>query len=194
MQLKNNDMQRILLFFGACALFLLFWGGCTSCSPTKKLSHEVHLTDSVRIRDSIAYKTVIHRRDSTVIKDTTIRVKYDRAEWSFPATSTKDTAIRSGRATLRIAVNNGVISGQADCDSFDIVVNDMRLIIHDKSVEVENVTKEFQDYKKTHTEVIVRAVQRSWFGRVWDTFKKWCVWIVLLELIAFLLWLFFGRK
>ncbi len=187
-------MQKVLVFFSACAVFLLFWGSCTSCTSTRKLSHEVHITDSFHVKDSIHHKTVIHRKDSTVIKDTLIRVKYDRAEYSFPANSTKDTAIRSGRATLRISVNNGVISGQADCDSFDILVNDMRLIIQDKSIEVENVTKEFQEYKKTHTEVTVKAAQRSWLGRVWDTFKKWCVWIVLLELIAFLLWLFFGRK
>ena len=191
MQLNNDIMQKILAFFGACALFILC---CTSCNSTKKLSHEVRITDSVRIKDSIHHKTVIHRKDSTVIKDTLIRVKHDRAEYRFSASSTKDTAIRSGRATLRISVNDGVISGQADCDSFDILVNDMRLIIQDKSIEVENVTKEFQEYKKSHTEVTVKAAQRSWLGRVWDTFKKWCVWIVLLELIAFLLWLFFGRK
>lgn len=180
-------MQKILFFFGACALFLFLWGGCSSCNAFKKVSKEVRITDSFRVKDSIRHKTVIHRKDSTVIKDTLIRVKYDRAEYSFPANSTKDTAIRSGRATLRKTVNNGVVTVQADCDSFDILVNDMRIIIHDKNIENETLSNQFSEYKKSHSETTVKVAQQGWFARAWLWVKNLCTLLVAIWLVLFIL-------
>ena len=185
-------MQKILFFFGACALLLFFWGGCTSCNSTKKLSHEVRITDSVRIKDSIHHKTVIHRKDSTVIKDTLVRVKYDRAEYRFPANSTKDTAIRSGRATLRISVNNGQVTGQADCDSFDILVTDLRILYRNEQTENQLLTKQLQDYKASHTELTVKTESKGWFGRLWATVQRYFAWFGLIAFV-YLIWKIYKR-
>lgn len=173
-------MRKIILIaVVAAALPALFTTGCKSFKTVEKTTRDSVV---IKVRDSVVVKQHLRVKDSTVIKDTLIRVKHDRAEWSFPANSTKDTAIRSGRATLRIAVNNGVISGQADCDSFDILINDQRIVISQKQTEYELLSKEFNDYKSYHASVEVKEAQKGFFGRLWAKVQGYFSW---LGLIAF---------
>jgi hypothetical protein len=171
--------MRYILAFAVLAYF-------SGCKAFKTVSHATHDSVVVKFRDSVVVKTYKHIKDSTVIKDTLIRVKHDRAEWSFPANSTTDTAIRKGRATLRISVNNGVIKGQADCDSFDIVVNDMRVIIQEKNFENERISKELKEYKAIHSEVTVKEAKKGLFARIWGYLCNLFAWI---GLIVVVLWI-----
>lgn len=164
----------------AIAAILYGLSGCNSIKRATKTRTEV----VYQIKDSIHHRTITRRKDSTVIKDTLIRVKYDRAEHSFKAGDTKDTAIRSGRATLRKTVNNGVVTVQADCDSFDILVNDMRVIISDKQQENELLYKQLQDYKQSHSDST--TVKKSGSFGLWV--RSWLGWICCIILIVYRMW------
>lgn len=183
---------RELLIGGAAALFFAILAVCAilfglSGCKTTKVAKDIRITETTRIKDSIHHIYVTHKRDSTIIKDTLVRVKYDRAEYRFPANSTKDTAIRSGRATLRISVNNGQVTGQADCDSFDILVTDLRILYRNEQTENQLLTKQLQDYKASHTELTVKTESKSWFGRLWATVQRYFAWFGLIA-FAYLIW------
>ena len=190
-------MKRELLY-GSIAAFIfaviaiaaiLF--GLSGCKTTK-VAKDIRITETTRIKDSIHHIYVTHKKDSTIIKDTLVRVKYDRAEWSFPSHSTKDTAIRSGRATLRISVNNGQVTGQADCDSFDILVTDLRILYRNEQTENQLLTKQLQDYKASHTELTVKTESKSWFGRLWATVQRYFAWFGLIAFV-YLIWKVYKR-
>jgi len=178
------------LFFAILAVCAILFGlsGC----KTTKVAKDIRITETTRIKDSIHHIYVTHKKDSTIIKDTLVRVKYDRAEWSFPSHSTKDTAIRSGRATLRISVNNGQVTGQADCDSFDILFQDMRIVISQKETDNQLLSKQFEDYKSTHTELTVKTESKSWFGRLWATVQRYFAWFGLIAFV-YLMWKVYKR-
>lgn len=184
MQLNNDVMGKILAFVGACALFLFMWGSCSSC----KVRKTTIARDSIvyKVKDSIRLKTVVNRKDSTVIKDTLIRVKYDRAQYSFDAKDTKDTAVRSGRATLRKTVNNGVVTVQADCDSFYILVTDLKVIISQKDEENNKLVSEFQEYKKTHSDSTVTVKEPSRIARIWGNVRNLFAWVGLVTILYFI--------
>lgn len=173
----------------ACAVFFAILAICAivfGLSGCGKHIKDIKSTrDSIiyKVRDSVVVKNHLRYKDSTIIKDTLVRVKYDRAEYRFPANSTKDTAIRSGRATLRISVNNGQVTGQADCDSFDILFQDMRIVISQKETENELLSKQLQDYKKSHTELTVKTESKGWFGRMWDKCRNTLAWVGLLSVV-----------
>lgn len=178
------------LFFAILAICAIVFGlsGC----KTTKVAKATHDSIIYKVRDSVVVKNHLRYKDSTIIKDTLVRVKYDRAEWRFPANSTKDTAIRSGRATLRISVNNGQVTGQADCDSFDILFQDMRIVISQKETENELLSKQFQDYKQSHTELTVKTESKGWFGRMWDKCRNTLAWVGLLA-VVYLIWKIYKR-
>lgn len=180
-------MKRELLYgslvafiFAILAIAAIVFGLSGCGKHFKNVSKETRDTFIYKVRDSIVVKNHLRVKDSTIIKDTLVRVKYDRAEWRFPANSTKDTAIRSGRATLRISVNNGQVTGQADCDSFDILFQDMRIVISQKETENEMLSKQLQDYKQSHSELTVKTESKGWFGRVWDKCRNTLAWVGLL--------------
>lgn len=174
-------MKKIILIavIGA-VLPALFASSCGK--HFKTVAKTTHDSTIYNVRDSVVVTEHLRYKDSVIIKDTLIRVKYDRAEYSFPANSTKDTAIRSGRATLRKTVNNGVVTVQADCDSFDILINDQRIVISQKQTEYELLSKEFSDYKSYHASVEVKEAQKGFFGRLWAKVQGYFSW---LGLIAF---------
>lgn len=193
-------MERKEFIFWKVVFVILGWiaiaailFGVTGCGKHfKNVTKETRDSIIYKVRDSVVVKNHLRYKDSTVIKDTLVRVKYDRAEYRFPANSTKDTAIRSGRATLRISVNNGQITGQADCDSFDILINDQRIIISQKDVENQLLSKQFQDYKSSHTELTVKEARKSWFGRLWSAVKDYFAWFGLVAFL-YLIWKVYKR-
>jgi len=192
-----NKDTRELLIGGAAALFFAILAVCAilfglSGCKTTKVAKTTHDSIIYKVRDSVVVRNHLRVKDSTIIKDTLVRVKYDRAEWSFPSHSTKDTAIRSGRATLRISVNNGQVTGQADCDSFDILFQDMRIVISQKETDNQLLSKEFQDYKSTHTELTVKTESKSWFGRLWDTVQRYFAWFGVIAFV-YLIWKIYKR-
>ncbi len=192
-----NKDTRELLIGGAAALFFAILAVCAilfglSGCKTTKVAKTTHDSIIYKVRDSVVVKNHLRVKDSTIIKDTLVRVKYDRAEYRFPANSTKDTAIRSGRATLRISVNNGQVTGQADCDSFDILFQDMRIVISQKETDNQLLSKEFQDYKSTHTELTVKTESKSWFGRLWATVQRYLAWFGLIAFV-YLIWNIYKR-
>ena len=178
------------LFFAILAVCAILFGlsGC----KTTKVAKTTHDSIIYKVRDSVVVKNHLRVKDSTIIKDTLVRVKYDRAEYRFPANSTKDTAIRSGRATLRISVNNGQVTGQADCDSFDILFQDMRIVISQKETDNQLLSKQFEDYKSTHTELTVKTESKSWFGRLWATVQRYFAWFGLIAFV-YLIWKVYKR-
>lgn len=192
----NKDNKELLfciftaLYFAILAIAAILFGlsGC----KTTKVAKSTHDSIIYKVRDSVVVKNHLRVKDSTVIKDTLVRVKYDRAEYRFPANSTKDTAIRSGRATLRISVNNGQVTGQADCDSFDILFQDMRIVISQKETDNQLLSKEFQDYKSTHTELTVKTESKSWWGRLWDTVERYFAWFGVIAFV-YLIWKIYKR-
>jgi len=167
---------------GSIALIAILFG-VTGCKSFKTVSTQTRDSVVIKLRDSVVVKQHLRYKDSTVIKDTLVRVKHDRAEYRFPVNSTTDTAIRSGRATLRISVNNGQVTGQADCDSFDILINDQRIIISQKDVENQVLSKQFQDYKASHTSVEVKEARKGWLGRLWSAVKDYFAWFGLIAFI-----------
>ena len=192
----NKDTRELLigmaaaLFFAILAVCAILFGlsGC----KTTKVAKTTHDSIIYKVRDSVVVKNHLRVKDSTIIKDTLVRVKYDRAEYRFPANSTKDTAIRSGRATLRISVNNGQVTGQADCDSFDILFQDMRIVISQKETDNQLLSKQFEDYKSTHTELTVKTESKSWFGRLWATVQRYFAWFGLIAFV-YLIWKVYKR-
>jgi len=192
-----NKDTRELLIGGAAALFFAILAVCAilfglSGCKTTKIAKTTHDSIIYKVRDSVVVRNHLRVKDSTIIKDTLVRVKYDRAEWSFPSHSTKDTAIRSGRATLRISVNNGQVTGQADCDSFDILFQDMRIVISQKETDNQLLSKEFQDYKSTHTELTVKTESKSWWGRLWATVQRYFAWFGLIAFV-YCIWKIYKR-
>lgn len=190
-------MKRELLY-GSIAAFIfaviaiaaiLF--GLSGCKTTK-VAKTTHDSVIYKVRDSVVVRNHLRVKDSTIIKDTLVRVKYDRAEYRFPANSTKDTAIRSGRATLRISVNNGQVTGQADCDSFDILVTDLRILYRNEQTENQLLTKQLSDYKTSHTELTVKTESKSWFGRLWATVQRYFAWFGLIAFV-YLIWKIYKR-
>lgn len=178
------------LFFAILAVCAIVFGlsGC----KTTKVAKSTHDSIIYKVRDSVVVKNHLRYKDSTIIKDTLVRVKYDRAEWRFPANSTKDTAIRSGRATLRISVNNGQVTGQADCDSFDILVTDLRVLYSNERSQNEILSKQFEEYKATHTSVEVKEVKKGFFGRLWASVQRYFAWFGLIAFV-YLIWKIYKR-
>ena len=181
----ENEMKKLLrdglLIVAIISLFFyLLWQavGCRTVKSSVKTSDSIVL----RIKDSIVTHNVVHKKDSTVIKDTLIRVNYDRAQYAFDFGDTKDTVVRSGRATLRKNVNNGVVTVQADCDSFDILVQDQRIIIGQERQEIENLDMQLSDLKKIYSSNTVSVKEPSgivrFFGRVRNVFA----WVGLLAI------------
>ena len=192
-----NKDTRELLIGGAAALFFAILAVCAilfglSGCKTTKVAKTTHDSIIYKVRDSVVVKNHLRVKDSTIIKDTLVRVKYDRAEYRFPANSTKDTAIRSGRATLRISVNNGQVTGQADCDSFDILFQDMRIVISQKETDNQLLSKEFQDYKSTHTELTVKTESKGWFGRLWASIQRYFAWFGVIAFV-YCIWKIYKR-
>jgi len=179
----------LLLILGSIALIAILFG-VTGCKSFKTVSSQTRDSVVIKLRDSVVISQHLRYKDSTVIKDTLVRVKHDRAEYRFPANSTKDTAIRSGRATLRISVNNGQVTGQADCDSFDILVTDLRILYRNEQTENQLLTKQLQDYKASHTELTVKTESKSWFGRLWVTLQRYFAWFGLIAFV-YLIWRLF---
>lgn len=177
----------IFAILAICAILF----GLSGCKTTK-VAKTTHDSIIYKVRDSVVVRNHLRVKDSTIIKDTLVRVKYDRAEWSFPSHSTKDTAIRSGRATLRISVNNGQVTGQADCDSFDILVTDLRILYRNEQTENQLLTKQLQDYKASHTELTVKTESKSWFGRLWATVQRYFAWFGLIAFV-YLIWKVYKR-
>jgi hypothetical protein len=93
---------------------------------------------------------------------------------------------------LRISVNNGQVTGQADCDSFDILFQDMRIVISQKETDNQLLSKEFQDYKASHTELTVKTESKSWFGRLWATVQRYFAWFGLIAFV-YLIWKIYKR-
>lgn len=156
----------------------------------KTVAKTTHDSTIYNVRDSVVVTEHLRYKDSVIIKDTLVRVKHDRAEYRFLANSTTDTAIRSGRATLRISVNNGQVTGQADCDSFDILINDQRIVISQKQTEYELLSKEFNDYKSYHTSVEVKEAKKGFFGRLWAKVQGYFSWLGLIAFLYILYWIY----
>ena len=192
MERKEFIFWKVLLvILGSIALIAILFG-LTGCKSLKTVSRQTRDSIIYKLRDSVVVKQHLRYKDSTVIKDTLVRVKHDRAEYRFPVNSTTDTAIRSGRATLRISVNNGQVTGQADCDSFDILFQDMRIVISQKETDNQLLSKEFQDYKSTHTELTVKTESKSWLGRLWATVQRYFAWFGLIAFV-YLIWKVYKR-
>lgn len=183
MERKEFIFWKVLLvILGSIALIAILFG-VTGCKSFKTVSSQTRDSIVIKLRDSVVVSQHLRYKDSTVIKDTLVRVKHDRAEYRFPANSTTDTAIRSGRATLRISVNNGQVTGQADCDSFDILFQDMRVMYSQKQTENEILSKQFQDYKASHTSVEVKEARKGWFARLWSAVKDYFAWFGLVAFV-----------
>lgn len=175
-------------------LVLALYAAVTGLTSCKTVKSAVKVSDSVvvRIKDSVVTHNIVRKKDSTVIKDTLIRVNYDRAQYAFDFGDTRDTVVRSGRATLRKNVNNGVVTVQADCDSFDILVQDQRIIISRERQQIEILNNQLSELKKLQSSSTVSVKEPSGIARFFGRVRNVFAWIGILA-IAYIIFKVLGR-
>ena len=183
---NHNDNRFFGLIYGICATIVLialslFLG---SCHALKNVKHDVKDSVVVKVHDSVIYKTVINTKDSVVIKDTAIGISSGSVGIILPFNSKADTTIRKGNSTLRRHIDNAG-NEHIDCntDSLTIVINDLQLIVRQKSVVADSLNNTIQSTILSHSDIQIKEVSQSWFGRTWAKVKNYFAWFGLLCLL-----------
>lgn len=183
---NHNNNRYFGLIYGICATIVLivlslFLG---SCHTLKNVKHDVRDSVVVKVHDSIIYKTVINTKDSIVIKDTAIGISSGSVGVILPFNNKADTTIRRCNSTLRRHIDNAG-NEHIDCntDSLTIVINDLQLIVRQKSVVLDSLNKNIQSTSLSHSDIQIKEVSQSWFSRTWTKIKNYFAWLGLFCLI-----------
>lgn len=182
----HNDNRYFGLIYGISTIvaLIVIIVVLSSCHTLKNVKHDVKDSVVVKVHDSVIYKTVINTKDSVVIKDTAIGISSVSVGVILPFNSKADTTIRKGSSTLRRHIDNAG-NEHIDCntDSLTIVINDLQLIVRQKSVVADSLNHTIQSTMLSHSDIQVKEVSQSWFGRTWQKVKNYFAWFGLLCLL-----------
>lgn len=160
-----------------------------SCRMMKTVSREVRDSIVLKTHDTTIVRYVTNSRDSVVIRDSVITIKAGHTGFTLPVNSTTDTIIKKGHITLRRTVNNGIEHIDCNSDSLTLVVNNLTYRYKEVARERDSIKSNLSSSDKTHTEVTVKQVQKSWFGRLWDNVKNIFSWFGLICLVVIIVWI-----
>lgn len=147
-------------YFIIAIISALFALSLSACHTIKRTSVT---RDSVVLKDSTVYvfKTVTNTKDSIRIKDSVVKIYGSAATLQVPVNSTVDVSKKSGKATITRTVDNGVETITANCDSFEILVPELRYELHVAKVENDNLKEKVREASNSHSEVITKEVKKS---------------------------------
>jgi len=171
--------KHLLIFLAAIAVSTVLIMA-SSCHTLKTIGHNTRDSVVIRTHDSTIYTTVTNTKDSVVLRDSLVTVMGDVQDFALPFNSDVDTIIKKGSLRIISTVHNGVRTTHVDCGEKDILIEDLRVVVHREKQSNDSLSNVINEIRSQHVETVIKQEQKTWFGRLFDELKTCLFWVAII--------------